>query len=55
LCKAILDLKKNESLCERMGQSGRLWAEQNHSLKVVKGVFEELLARAMREMQRTRI
>lgn len=49
LCAAILTLKRDAKVCEQMGQSARLWAEQNHSPKVARRKFEELFSIAIQK------
>jgi len=48
LSQAILELRNNSKLCEQMGQNARIWAERNHSPKVAKAKFEQLLFDAIR-------
>jgi glycosyltransferase involved in cell wall biosynthesis len=48
LAKAILTLRNDKCLCERFGQNGRLWAEEQHSPQSATLQFEELLKKAMR-------
>lgn len=47
LVKAILMLKNDQNLRERLGQNGRIWAEKRHSLKYATIQFEKLLNRAI--------
>jgi colanic acid biosynthesis glycosyl transferase WcaI len=47
LVKAILSLKNDQSLRERLGQNGRLWAERRHSPQSATIQFEELLNKAI--------
>jgi colanic acid biosynthesis glycosyl transferase WcaI len=43
LAEAILTLKQDKALCERLGQNGRVWAEQHHSPQYAAEQFEKLL------------
>ena len=47
LSQAILVLKNDEKLRDQMGKNARQWAEQNHSVKVAKEKFEQLLSDAI--------
>jgi colanic acid biosynthesis glycosyl transferase WcaI len=42
LVKAILTLKQDQGLCERLGRNGRAWAEQHHSPQAAAEQFEKL-------------
>jgi colanic acid biosynthesis glycosyl transferase WcaI len=44
LADAILKLKQDEGLRERLGRNGRVWAEQYHSPQSAAKQFEELLS-----------
>jgi colanic acid biosynthesis glycosyl transferase WcaI len=43
LAQAILTLKNDRNLCERLGQNGRIWAVRNHSPQSAAMQFEELI------------
>jgi colanic acid biosynthesis glycosyl transferase WcaI len=43
LVETISLLKQDKSLCERLGQNGRTWAEQHHSTHYAAEQFEKLL------------
>ena len=47
LVKAILILRNDKNLRERLGQNGRLWAEKWHSPESATIQFEELLTKTM--------
>jgi len=47
LAEAILTLKRDRGLCERLGSNGRVWAEQHHSPRSAARQFEELLLAAI--------
>jgi colanic acid biosynthesis glycosyl transferase WcaI len=47
MAEAILTLKQDESLRERLGHNGRLWAEQHHSPQAAAEEFEKLLSAAL--------
>ena len=47
LAKAILSLKQDRNLRERLGHNGRIWAEQNHSTQSAVEQFEKLLLEAV--------
>jgi colanic acid biosynthesis glycosyl transferase WcaI len=47
LVRAILMLKNDQNLRERLGQNGRLWAEKRHSPQSATIQFEALLNRAI--------
>lgn len=47
LAEAILQLKQNKSLCEQLGQNGRLWVEQYHSPERAAQQFENILMEAI--------
>jgi colanic acid biosynthesis glycosyl transferase WcaI len=47
LVKAILMLKNDQNLRERLGQNGRIWAEMRHSPNSATIQFEELLNKAI--------
>jgi colanic acid biosynthesis glycosyl transferase WcaI len=51
LVKAILTLKNDPNLCERLGQNGRIWAERRHSPQSATLQFEELLNKAIDQMK----
>jgi colanic acid biosynthesis glycosyl transferase WcaI len=46
LAAAILSLRQDQSLCERLGRNGRIWVEQYHSPKNAVEQFEQLLLSA---------
>ena len=46
LAEAIRTLKQDRGLRERLGRNGRLWAEQNHSVRSAAEKFERLLQAA---------
>ena len=46
LARAILGLKHNQGLRERLGRNGRSWAEQHHSPQSAAEQFEKLLFEA---------
>jgi len=43
LAEAILALKQDQSLRERLGRNGRIWAERHHSSQSAADQFEKLL------------
>jgi colanic acid biosynthesis glycosyl transferase WcaI len=47
LAEAILVLKHDKALCERLGHNGRIWAEQHHSPQYAAEQFEQLLLTAI--------
>jgi colanic acid biosynthesis glycosyl transferase WcaI len=47
LGKAILALKEDKDLRERLGHNGRIWAEQHHSPQSATEQFEKLLLAAI--------
>jgi colanic acid biosynthesis glycosyl transferase WcaI len=47
LAEAILTLKGDKKLRERLGRSGRKWAEDQHSPQAAAEQFEELLLKAV--------
>jgi colanic acid biosynthesis glycosyl transferase WcaI len=47
LAKAILTLKEDKDLRERLGRNGRIWAEQHHSIQSAAEKFEKLLMKAI--------
>jgi len=47
LAKAILNLKEDKDLRERLGQYGRTWAEKYHSPQAAAKQFEKLLLNAI--------
>jgi colanic acid biosynthesis glycosyl transferase WcaI len=47
LVRAILKLKNDRDLRERLGQNGRIWAEKRHSSQSATIQFEELLNKAI--------
>jgi colanic acid biosynthesis glycosyl transferase WcaI len=47
LAKAIIKLKQDKNLRERLGQNGRIWAEQHHSALFAAEQFEKLLYAAI--------
>jgi glycosyltransferase involved in cell wall biosynthesis len=47
MSKAILKLKNEPKLCERLGQNGRIWAEKFHSPQGAAEQFEKLLLAAI--------
>ena len=47
LVRAILTLKEDKHLRERMGQNGRIWAEKHHSPRLAAEKFENLLMQAI--------
>ena len=47
LAKAIVLLKEDRDLRERLGQNGRIWAEQHHSALSAAEQFEKLLSGAI--------
>ncbi len=55
LAKAILHLKQDKDLRERLGQNGRIWAEQHHSPQSAALQIEKLLfsAISMKGMKQT--
>jgi colanic acid biosynthesis glycosyl transferase WcaI len=53
LARAILALKDDQELRERLGKNGRLWAELNHSPQSAAEHFEELLYRAITKKGRS--
>jgi colanic acid biosynthesis glycosyl transferase WcaI len=54
LAEAILRLKKNPELCQKLGQNGREFALQNHSPQAAARHFERLLEEAMASRPRRR-
>jgi len=51
LAAAILELKNNRELCCQLGNNGRIWAEQKHSVNSATDQFQELLHRAVLSMK----
>jgi colanic acid biosynthesis glycosyl transferase WcaI len=47
LAEAILSLKRDQGLCERLGRNGRAWAERYHSAEHAAEEFERLLFTAI--------
>ena len=47
LSQAITTLMQDQELRERLGQNGRIWAEQNHSPDGASKKFEDLLLQAI--------
>jgi len=47
LAKAIVTLKQDKDLRERLGQNGRIWAERHHSAPSAAEQFEKLLSAAV--------
>jgi colanic acid biosynthesis glycosyl transferase WcaI len=47
LAEAILSLKQDKALCERLGHNGRVWTEQHHSPQYAAEQFEKLLFTAI--------
>jgi colanic acid biosynthesis glycosyl transferase WcaI len=47
LAEAILTLKKDNTLCERLGHNGRIWAEQHHSPQFAAEQYEKLFVEAV--------
>jgi colanic acid biosynthesis glycosyl transferase WcaI len=47
LAEAILTLKQDNALRDRIGHNGRIWAEQRHSLQIATEQFEKLLLDAI--------
>ncbi len=47
LSEAILNLKQDKDLCDRLGNNGRLWVEQHHSPQFAAQQFEKLLGQAI--------
>ena len=47
LSQAIVTLMQDKGLRERLGQNGRIWAEQNHSPDGAAKKFEDLLLQAI--------
>jgi len=47
LAEAILTLKRDHELCERLGRNGRVWAEHYHSPQSAAEQFEKLLLAAV--------
>jgi len=47
LAEAILTLKNNKALRERLGRNGRIWVEQHHSPQFAAEQFEKLLFEAI--------
>ncbi len=43
LVEAILTLKKDQELCDRLGRNGRIWAEKNHSPQSGARQIEKLM------------
>ncbi|MBN1828342.1 MAG: glycosyltransferase family 4 protein [Deltaproteobacteria bacterium] len=43
LAEAILTLKRDKDLRERLGRNGRIWAEKHHSVRAAAEKFETLL------------
>lgn len=52
LSQAILTLRNDRKLCDQLGQNARIWAERNHSPKVAKAKFEQLLSDAIQSKVR---
>jgi colanic acid biosynthesis glycosyl transferase WcaI len=52
LAEAILTLKNNKALCERLGRNGRIWVEQHHSPQFAAEQFEKLLLDAISTFKR---
>jgi len=48
LVEAILALKVDKARRGRLGQNGRIWAEQHHSPQYAADQFEKLLLEASR-------
>jgi len=48
LANAILLLKQDTALANRLGQNGRMWAEQHHSAQNAAEQFEKLLNQAIK-------
>lgn len=53
LVRAILELKGNKHLRERMGRNGRIWAEEHHSPQMAAKKFEDLLMKAIASKKQT--
>ena len=51
LAASILELRNDRDLCERLGNNGRIWAEQMHSVQSAVDQFEKLLNRAVSLMK----
>jgi colanic acid biosynthesis glycosyl transferase WcaI len=47
IAEAILNLKQDKNLCDRLGSNGRKWAEQHHSPQYAAEQFERLLIEAI--------
>jgi colanic acid biosynthesis glycosyl transferase WcaI len=47
LAEAVLTLKQDKVLCDRLGQNGRKWVEQHHSPQIATEQYEKLLLDAM--------
>lgn len=47
LAEAILTLKQDKALCERLGRNGRDWVEQHHSPQFAAQQFENILLEAI--------
>jgi colanic acid biosynthesis glycosyl transferase WcaI len=47
LAEAILKLKQDKGLRERLGRNGRIWAERHHSSRSAAEQFEKLLLKAV--------
>ncbi len=48
IAEAILVLKRDNALCERLGHNGRIWAEQHHSPQYAAEQVEKLLFAAIK-------
>jgi colanic acid biosynthesis glycosyl transferase WcaI len=51
LAEAIISLKNDSALCERLGYNGRNWVEQHHSPEYAADQFEHFLELAIRDQR----
>jgi colanic acid biosynthesis glycosyl transferase WcaI len=54
LANTIRELSGNPDLCERLGRSGRLWVENNHTPQAAGLKFERMLSEAIQGREKAR-